>query len=239
MGEALATLRAASADIYAVASYGKILSQVVLDAAPLGALNVHPSLLPLYRGATPLQSQLRDGVVQSGVSIILMDAGMDTGDIVLQRRDAIGADETYGELHDRFAALGADALVQTCAAVAAAALIRTPQTGLASDDEVARTLTRPLTKDDLLVDWRWSATRIVDHVRAFAPQPGARARLDGEAEMVKILKARAVDRPEAGELAVPCGQGGHVALELLVPANRKPMSGTAYLASGRAAARNS
>jgi len=236
--EALGALRAAEPDVYAVASYGKILPQVVLDAAPRGAFNVHPSLLPLYRGATPLQSQLRDGVTQSGVSIILMDAGMDTGDIVLQRPGAIGASETYGELHDRFAALGADALAEACAGLAAATLTRTPQAGLESDDAVARTSTRPLTKDDLLLDWRWSAKRIVDHVRAFAPRPGARARLDGEAEMVKILKARAVARPAPGELAVPCGQGQHVALELLVPANRKPMSGTAYLASGRAVARS-
>ena len=80
----------------------------------LGALNVHPSLLPLYRGATPLQSQIRDGVRRSGVTVILMDAGMDTGDIVLQEPSAIGEWETYGELHDRFAQLGAPLLESWC-----------------------------------------------------------------------------------------------------------------------------
>jgi len=223
------------ADLFAVASYGKIVPQNVLDLAPRGALNVHPSLLPLYRGATPLQSQLRDGVTEGGVSIILMDAGMDTGDIVLQARSEIGPAETYGELHDRFALLGAELLSEACALATGEKLVRKPQAGLAPAIDIARTATRPLGKEDLLIDWRWHAKRIVDHVRSLSPAPAARARLDGEAEMVKILAARAVSGHVPGELVVPCGGGEYVAIDRLVPPNRKAVSGHEYVAAARLA----
>jgi methionyl-tRNA formyltransferase len=224
-------LRDAAAEVFAVASYGKILPQSVLDLPVLGALNVHPSLLPLYRGATPLQAQLRDGVTDGGVTIILMDAGMDTGDIVLQERRAIGARETYGELHDACAALGARLLAEACALAAAGTLERRPQAGLASAEEIARTVTRPLGKDDLRVDWSWPARRIVDQVRSLSPVPGARATLDGEAQMVKLLEVRQAAGPSSDELVVPCGGGEFVAIERLVPPNRKPMTGRAYRSS--------
>jgi methionyl-tRNA formyltransferase len=221
-------LRESGAELFAVASYGKILPQAVLDLPPLGALNVHPSLLPLYRGATPLQAQLRDGVTEGGVTIILMDAGMDTGDIVLQQRRPIGPRETYGELHDACAAVGARLLAEACALAAAGTLERRSQAGLATPDEVARTVTRPLGKDDLRVDWSWPARRIVDHVRSLSPAPGARATIDGEAQMVKLLEVREVAGPSPEDLVVPCGGGEFVAIERLVPPNRKPMTGRAY-----------
>jgi methionyl-tRNA formyltransferase len=175
--EAIPVLRALAADLYAVASYGKIVPQAVLDLPRLGALNVHPSLLPLYRGATPLQAQLRDGVTHGGVTIILMDAGMDTGDIVAQHESAIGPRETYGELHDRFALLGARLLGDACARVASGTLAREPQAGRADACDVARTLTRPLSKDDLALaapgdDLR--AFAVVDKIRSLSPAPGAR-----------------------------------------------------------------
>ncbi len=230
---ALDALRVADAALLAVASYGKIVPQAMLDVPPLGALNVHPSLLPLYRGATPLQSQLRDGVRASGVTIIRMDAGMDTGDIVLQAHREIGPAETYGELHDRFAALGAELLAEAVLATAAGTLRPLPQAGLASDAEIARTLTRPLGKDDLLVDWGAPAQRVVDLVRSLSPAPGARAHLDGEAQAVKILKARLATPADAGELQVVCGDGRAVVVETLVPPNRKAMTGRAYAAAPR------
>jgi methionyl-tRNA formyltransferase len=226
-------LRAQDADVFAVASYGKIVPQSILDLPRLGALNVHPSLLPLYRGATPLQSQLRDGVRESGVTIIRMDAGMDTGDIVLQARSEIGSEETYGELHDRFAALGAELLARAVVDAGAGTLRPLPQAGLASPEAVARTLTRPLGKDDLLVDWSAPAQRIVDLVRSLSPAPGARAHLDGEAQAVKILKARLATGADSAEFQVICGDGRAVVLESVVPPNRKPMSGRAYAAAAR------
>jgi len=237
MRDALPAVRALEAELFGVASYGKIVPQAMLDLPRLGALNVHPSLLPLYRGATPLQSQLRDGVRESGVTIILMDAGMDTGDIVLQERAPIGERETYGELHDRFAALGAALLGRAVRAAAAGTLARTPQAGRASDAEIARTLTRPLRKEDLLVDWRRPAARVVDLVRSLAPQPGARALLEGESSPVKILEARVAASAEPGTLAVRCGDGAFVVVERLVPPSRGATSGAAYAAARGAAAK--
>jgi methionyl-tRNA formyltransferase len=175
-----ATLREGAPDLFAVASYGKIVPQSILDIPALGALNVHPSLLPLYRGATPLQAQLRDGVALGGVTIILMDAGMDTGDIVVQRQSPIGSRETYGALHERFAQLGAALLGEAIAGAATGTLARVPQAGLRDEAEVARTATRPLAKGDFVLaapgdDMR--ARALVDKIRSLAPQPGARIEL--------------------------------------------------------------
>jgi methionyl-tRNA formyltransferase len=238
-------LEDARADVFALASYGKIVPQSILDMPRLGALNVHPSLLPLYRGATPLQSALRDGRAATGVTIILMDAGMDTGDVVLQERLAIAPDETYGALHDRCAALGAQLLVRAVDAAAAGTLARTPQDALGIDaSEVASTRTRPLRKDDLVVDWHATARKVVDLVRSLAPEPAARATFAGETESVKILAARvAADRDiaapgadDAGALhcdaagaAVRCGDGW-IVLERVVPPARKAMSGKEFSA---------
>ena len=195
--DAFQTLRDVRADVFGVASYGKIVPQTILDLAPLGALNVHPSLLPLYRGATPLQSQLRDGVTTGGVTIIVMDAGMDTGDIVLQERSAIGPDETYGELHDRLASAGAALLGRACAALKDATLARTSQQGLASDTEIARTLTRPLRKDDWKIGSyaaRSTARDYANFVRSLAPAPAARIAFH-TFESVKVLRGMPLDTP--------------------------------------------
>ena len=237
MRDALTTLSGLEADLYAVASYGKIVPQAVLDLPRLGALNVHPSLLPCYRGATPLQAQLRDGIATGGVSIIAMDAGMDTGDVVLQEARAIGALVTYGELHDRFAELGAEMLGRAAEKALAGTLERTSQNDLGCAEDAARTLTRPLRKDDALVDWSWPARRVIDHVRSLSPQPGARASLDGESEPVKILFARlAQPTDDTTELAIACGDGERIVVERLVPPNRGVMSGVAYRASAAARA---
>ena len=185
-------LRALGADAFAVASYGKIVPQAILDAAPI-AFNVHPSLLPLYRGATPLQSAIRDSRDETGVTIIAMDAGMDTGDVLVQERTPIGERETYGELHDRLAQRGAQLVVEAIDRYAGGTLERKPQRDLArelgiSEEEIARTLTRPLRKDDLVVDWTQPAKRIVDQIRALSPQPLARSAVSS-GDVVKIVSA--------------------------------------------------
>ena len=240
--DAIDGLRDAGADLFGVASYGKIIPQSILDLPHLGALNVHPSLLPLYRGATPLQAQLRDGVTTGGVTIILMDAGMDTGDIVLQTEVAIGPDETYGELHDSFAKLGAEMLAAACTRAADGTLRRIPQAGLADPERIAATSTHPLTKADLELDWRWPARRIVNVTRSLSPAPAARAELDGV--RVKILRAKTDLRGETkpqppgtafgrllgieGDAAVvACGDGA-VLIERLVPPSRAPVDGKTF-----------
>lgn len=205
VGEIAAQLEALQPDILALASYGKILPQRVLDIAPRGALNVHPSLLPKYRGATPIQSALRNGDAQTGVSIMLMDAGMDTGPLVLQQHVPIAPEEDYGTLHDRLAAIGADMLAQVLAAAAATPISSHVQHGEAS-------VTKPLTKNDLEIDLSWPAQRIVNTVRALAPQPAARTSYLGET--VKILRAHLED--------------GRAVIDEVIAPNRGRMSGDAY-----------
>jgi methionyl-tRNA formyltransferase len=228
-----AELAALGADLVVVASYGRILPQMILDLPRSGiAFNVHPSLLPLYRGATPLQSAIRDGRSQTGITIMAMDAGMDTGDILVQEATALGRDETYGDLHDRLARRGAELLVEAIDRLAAGTLERTPQARLGiAPDEIAATLTRPIGKDDMIVNWAWPAHRIVDTVRALAPQPSARAVLAGEP--AKILAARVAADGERGVTAddgfvEPAGDGRGVVVLRLTPPNRGPMSGAAF-----------
>ncbi len=198
-------------DLVVLAAYGRILPQELLDIPRLAALNVHPSLLPKYRGATPIQAAILHGDSETGVSIMLMDAGLDTGDVILQERIAISPDETYGELHDRLAAAGADALARALDLAEAGKLDATPQRGEPS-------LTRPTARSDLAVDLGWPAQRVVNVVRAYSPRPAARASIDGES--VKILRAHVA--PE----------GGLVIDELIAP-NRGRMSGAVYLQSRR------
>ncbi|HLY01453.1 MAG TPA: methionyl-tRNA formyltransferase [Candidatus Cybelea sp.] len=193
-------------DLFALASYGRILPRELLALPRLGALNVHPSLLPKYRGATPIQTAILQGEAETGVSIMLMDAGLDTGEIVVQQRIAVDPDESYGELHDRLAALGAQLLAQCIDSAQRGELAAHPQSG-------EPTLTRPMVKEDLRIDLSWAPERIVRAVRAYAPQPAARAEINGE--IVKILRAHVGD---SGELVID---------ELIAP-NRGKMSGAEY-----------
>jgi methionyl-tRNA formyltransferase len=225
-------LRALGADAFAVASYGKIVPQALLDLVPV-AFNVHPSLLPLYRGATPLQSAIRDGQPETGVTIIAMDAGMDTGEVLLQERTPLGATETYGELHDRLAWRGAELLVEALAGYERGSLTRTPQDVLAAHAgidpaQIAATTTRPLGKDDLQVDWTQSPGHVVDLVRSLAPAPAVRAAIDGEP--VKLLAARVAAAGESEGMLTADDGVVHRGVVLLrvVPPNRSAMSGAAW-----------
>ncbi|HEY6450030.1 MAG TPA: methionyl-tRNA formyltransferase [Candidatus Cybelea sp.] len=193
-------------DLFVLASYGRILPKQLLALPRLGALNVHPSLLPKYRGATPIQAAIASGEKETGVSIMLMDPGLDTGDLVLARRVAIGPEETYGELHDRLAWIGAELLAQAIDLAAEGELPRRPQQGDAS-------MTRPISKEELTIDWSWPPQRIVDMVRAYSPQPAARAMLDGES--VKILRAH-------------IASDGALVIDELIAPNRGKMSGQEY-----------
>ena len=225
-------VRALGADAFVVASYGKIVPQSLLDLVPV-AFNVHPSLLPLYRGATPLQSALRDGRTETGVTIIAMDAGMDTGDVLLQERIPLPLEETYGTLHDRTAVIGARMAVEALERDAAGTLAPRTQQQVARDErigdaEIEATTTRPLRKDDLLIDWDAPPQRSVDLVRALAPSPAARAVIDGET--VKVLAARLM-RPGEAEGAVTDDDGivhRRVVVLRVVPPNRSAMTAAAW-----------
>jgi methionyl-tRNA formyltransferase len=245
--------RALGADAFVVASYGKIVPQMLLDAVPV-AFNVHPSLLPLYRGATPLQSAIRDGRAETGVTIIAMDAGMDTGDVLLQEHAPIGPDETYGELHDRLAQRGAEMAVEALERYANGTLERKPQSAVArelgiSEDEIARTLTRPLRKDDLQIDWSLPRARVIDLVRSLAPRPLARTEYP-LGQTLKIVSVRPMvpyredGRPatlppvpgpyvgvEPPVLEAQCGDGNPVVIEQLIAPNRGQMTGASFARS--------
>jgi methionyl-tRNA formyltransferase len=241
--------RALGAGAFVVASYGKIVPQALLDVVPI-AFNVHPSLLPLYRGATPLQSAIRDGRTETGVTIIAMDAGMDTGDVLLQERTRIGPDETYGELHDRLAQRGAELVVDALERYGNGSLQPKTQGDVArelgiSDEEIARTLTRPLTKDDLTIDWSRPAKSVVDQIRSLSPAPAARTDSPPEFEKIKVLTAHvgedgapggwSMTPPGVNLVSEPrpmafgrAGDGGVVVLDRVVPPGRAAMSGEAF-----------
>ena len=231
-------LRALDADLFVVASYGEILSQQILDVPRTGAFNVHPSLLPLYRGATPLQTQIRDRCTVTGVTIIAMDAGMDSGDVLVREQVPLGARETCGELEARLAELGAQALVKAIHLALRGELKPVAQTALATADEIKATLTRPLRSADLKIDWSRGALEVDALVRSLSPQPGARGEIAGIG--AKIIATHPLEssesRPPGTPMRIPhgfavaCGQGA-VAIDRIVPANRSAMSGEAFAAS--------
>lgn len=218
-------LRALSPELAVVASYGRIVPQELLDVVPLW-LNVHPSLLPEYRGATPIQSAIREGRAQTGVTIIAMDAGMDTGDIVMQTAPIpIGPTETYGELHDRLAEIAAELLGRAVDAFAGGRLSRRPQ------DHARATLTRPLAKSDrLLLPYarEHGAQAVVDLVRALAPRPGAVLE-DGTVGPLIVQRAHAAAAPPPNAVTVPAGDGAWVVADVVVPPGKRPMAAADFV----------
>lgn len=184
-----ARLREAQGDVLVVVSYGLILPQAVLDIPPRGALNIHASLLPRWRGAAPIQRALLAGDAATGVCIMQMDAGLDTGPVLLRETVAIGADETAGTLHDKLSAVGARLIVAALDGLERGALRAEPQ---AAQGE---TYARKIEKSETAVNWSRSAAEIERQVRAFNPSPGAVARLRGDD--IKLWRARALDRTGA------------------------------------------
>jgi len=171
-------------DVLLVASYGEILRQELLSLAPQGALNVHASLLPRWRGASPIQAALLAGDTETGVSIQRMVLALDEGDVLLARRTPIAARENAGELLQRLAQLGGEAAVEALDQLAAGTARFTPQ------DPAQATYARKIPKERGRIDWSRSAVEIDRHVRAFTPWPGARTTLDGQD--VVLLRVRPV-----------------------------------------------
>ena len=211
-------IRALRPDVLVVAAYGLLLPQALLDAGTHGALNIHASLLPRWRGAAPVQRAILAGDRETGISIMQMDAGLDTGPVLAQRKIAIGAEDDGGSLRERLAELGADMIVQTLADVAAgrARGMAQPQTGVTHAPKIS--------KDDTLLDWRRAATELERAVRAFRPIPGALTTLEGEP--IKIWRARVVDLQLPPGTLTPnlvagCGQDALEVLELQLAGGKK------------------
>ncbi len=236
--EAYARLRALEPDAIAVAAYGKILPQAILDIPRQGCVNVHASLLPRYRGAAPIQWAIYHGERETGVSIMRMEAGLDTGPVYLVRRTPIGPDEDAPAVTERLAALGAEALVEVLGRLGAGTAAAERQ------DDAAATLAPMLTRDHARIDWTRSARAIHNQVRAFRPWPGAVTAAAGRP--VKILRTRCVSqgyeaaarRPgevlavEPEGIAVATGEGVLLLLEVQ-PESRKPMSGAEFARGAR------
>jgi methionyl-tRNA formyltransferase len=196
---ARAAIEAARADVMVVAAYGLILPQWVLDAPRLGCLNIHASLLPRWRGAAPIHRAIEAGDARTGVTIMQMDAGLDTGDMLLREAVAISPDDTTGSLHDKLAALGGRLVVEALELAACGGLRPVPQPA----DGV--TYAHKIEKAEATIDWTQPAEAIARRVRAFDPFPGAAGTLAGE--LVKIWAAQPLPAP--GASGVP-GRVEHV-----------------------------
>ena len=213
-----------------VVAYGLILPRAVLDAPRLGCLNVHPSLLPRWRGPAPIPRTIEAGDAETGVAVVRMDEGVDTGPVLLAERMPVPAGATAGTLHDALAALGGRLIVAALDGVAAGTLGATPQ----PDD--GATYAAKLTKDQGRLDWRRPADELERLVRAFAPRPGAWFDAGGTA--VKVLAAEVVGDTGApgtlirDDLTVACGAGA-LRLVTVQRAGKAPTDGTAYLRGAR------
>ena len=192
------------ADAAVVAAYGLILPKAILEGTRLGCFNIHASLLPRWRGAAPIQRAIMAGDAESGICIMQMDEGLDTGPVLLCQRVAIKAGMTAGDLHDRLAELGGPLIARALQAMASGDAVLTAQ----SDDGV--TYAAKIDKAETRIDWRRSAGELERHVRGLAPFPGAWFELAGE--RTKVLAAEAVDdagspgRTLDADLTVACGK---------------------------------
>jgi methionyl-tRNA formyltransferase len=227
--EVVAQLAVFAVDAMVVVGYGQIIPQSIIDLAPHGIINVHASLLPKYRGAAPIQWAIVNGETVTGVTTMRIDAGLDTGDMLLRAETGIGPQETAVELGARLAVMGADLLVQTLARIEAGTLVGEKQ------DASQATLAPILRKEDGWIDWQLPAPAIHNRVRGLLPWPGAHTRFRGQALHVwkSRLAAPAAGRPgqihrSGRSLQVICGDG--VALELLELQleGKKRISGEAF-----------
>lgn len=235
--EAQSRLADLQPDLLVTAAYGLLLPQAVLDLPRYGCWNLHASLLPRWRGASPINQAILAGDAETGISLMQMDAGLDTGPVIVQRSTPIGADETAGELHDRLAGLAAEVLLD--------GLSRLKENNLPApqpQDETAATHAPLIDKRDARLDWQRPAAELARMVRAYQPWPVAFGEIEGETW--RIHRARAAEgRGEAGALmtergpevvAIACGEGVLEILELQGP-GRRPVAARDWFNARRAA----
>jgi len=234
--DAQEALRALSPELQVVVAYGQILPASVIAIARRGTVNVHASLLPKLRGAAPIQWAIATGETETGVTTMMIDEGLDTGPILLQRATNILPEETAAQLEPRLARLGAHLLLETVEGLESGVLRPTPQ------DESRATLAPLLKKEDGRIDWSRPATVIARRVRGFNPWPGAFTVHAGRG--LKVLSARessediaglpgTVGRISAEGLLVVCGEGSHLLLTEVQPESRRAMPAAAFAAGAR------
>lgn len=231
-GEALAILKGIMPELIVVAAYGKILPADILELPRLGCINVHSSLLPKYRGAAPINWAILNGEHESGVSIMYMAEGLDTGDVIDAAATEITLEDTASTLHDRLAAMGAELLTDVVARLEAGTAERTQQRE--EDSCYAPMLSKELSP----MDWKCSARQLHDQVRGLIPWPSAVAEIDGV--RCKIWKttltgettgkpAGTIVQADKKALKIACGDGQVLRIDELQPDGKKRMAATAFL----------
>ena len=224
--EAEAAFRAHNADAAVVVAYGLILTKPILQAPRLGCFNVHASLLPRWRGAAPINRAIMAGDAQSGVTIMQMDEGLDTGAMAIAERAAIGPDMTAGDLHDALARLGADLMLRALAAAERGSLSLRPQ------PEAGVTYAAKIGKDETRIDWKKPWRDVHNHIRGLSPFPGAWFDLGGV--RVKALRSTKAEGKGAtgtaldDKLTVACGDGA-IRLLQVQRAGKQPMQAEEFL----------
>ena len=233
-----AEFAAFGADAAVVVAYGLILPKPVLDAVPLGCFNLHASLLPRWRGAAPINRAVMAGDTESGVTVMKMDEGLDTGGMAMIERVAIAPDMTAGDLHDRLAAIGGDLMHRALGALERGSLQVKPQ----PDEGV--TYAEKISKAETRIDWSRPAQDVHDHIRGLSPFPGAWFEIAGEKGpvRVKVLRSTLAQGNAAGSgapgtalddtLAIACGDGAIRLLELQ-RAGKQPMKADEFLRGTR------
>ncbi|HEX2580716.1 MAG TPA: methionyl-tRNA formyltransferase [Dongiaceae bacterium] len=227
--EDVAAFRACAPDLAVVAAYGLLLPRAILEAPRLGCWNIHASLLPRWRGAAPIQRAILAGDEVTGISLMQMEEGLDTGPVLLQRALPIAPSSDARQVHDALAALGAQVLLEALAAPER--LVPHPQ------EEGQALYAAKLRKSEGEIDWNRPAAEINRHVRAFTPWPSAFTHLPGR-EILKIQRATIIENMQGkpgtildAEMTVACGTGA-LRLDLLQRAGRKSMSGADFLRGG-------
>jgi methionyl-tRNA formyltransferase len=221
-----AIFRAHNADAAVVVAYGLILPKSILQAPRLGCFNVHASLLPRWRGAAPINRAIMAGDAETGITIMKMDDGLDTGAIAMAERTPIGADMTAGDLYDALSRLGADLMLRALAAAECGSLTLTPQ------PQAGVTYAEKISKNETRIDWTRPWNNVHDHIRGLSPFPGAWLELDGV--RVKVLRSRKGEGAGApgtaldNNLTIACG-GGAVRLVQIQRAGKQPMSADEFL----------
>jgi methionyl-tRNA formyltransferase len=214
------------ADAAVVVAYGLLLPKAILDAPRLGCFNVHASLLPRWRGAAPINRAIMAGDGESGISIMKMDEGLDTGAVAISQSMATGADITAGDLHDALARLGADLILRTLAAAERGTLQLKPQ------PEQGVIYAAKISKDETRINWTRPAREVHNHIRSLSPFPGAWFELGGT--RVKALRATVAEGTGApgtmldNRLTVACGEGA-IQLTLVQRAGKQPMNAEDFL----------
>jgi methionyl-tRNA formyltransferase len=221
------SVRAHGADAAVVVAYGLILPRAVLDAFPLGCFNLHASLLPRWRGAAPIHRAVMAGDAETGVMVMKMEEGLDTGAVAMAERLPIGPDVTTGDLHDRLARLGADLMLRALGALERGGLQLVPQAA------AGVTYASKIDKNETRIDWSKPWQEVHNHCRGLSPFPGAWCELAG-AGRIKILRTTKGDASGApgrvldDKLTVACGSGA-VRILQLQRAGRQPMSAEEFL----------